>query len=535
MLTAIIRKEVLQHLPSFSFLTGSLLMVLLSALAALVATLDLEQRAVAYRTQLEQHDLRLKERHRVYSYLQPVVVRPPEPLSVFARGVEGRFENQVKIHVYEVPGHRAAEYRRNPFMNRLYDLDITAIVRDVLGLLALLLTFDALVGERERGNFVLVLAQGARRSTLLVGKFLGAFLALSLPLLASVLVSLAILLSRGTVDFEPRHAWRLAALVGGYGAYLAVMLMVGLALSVWSKSASRALTSSLLVWAVVVVLYPQMITAAFGELAARKGAPHEVEKAVRQEEKKLEDRLQEVWNQEPLLTRATGHRSTYRFSRADRAVLWRFGSARYYDAVARYHRQEVLLGEKTAERIFEIRQEDAWMRRKVEREGEVLASLSPASLLDQLAESLAGTSFDDYEAFLDGCRVYREKFLDFLEREGAVGSWRWFTDDPSGEWPWPRFLGMDPDEVDESNYDELFGRYVQPELRARRLEVEKELFGGEDPAWSKTLAAMPRFHFTAVSLFEAVRREALELVLFHLFGIVVAWSLWRRFRAYDPE
>ena len=44
----------------------------------------------------------------------------------------------------------------------------------ILGLLALLLTFDALSGERESGNLRLLLGNGLPRRTLLAGKLLGA-------------------------------------------------------------------------------------------------------------------------------------------------------------------------------------------------------------------------------------------------------------------------------------------------------------------------------------------------------------------------
>ena len=55
-------------------------------------------------------------------------------------------------------------------------IDWVFIIGGLLSLMALLFTFDAFIGEKERGTLRLVMAQSLPRHTLLLGKFLGAML-----------------------------------------------------------------------------------------------------------------------------------------------------------------------------------------------------------------------------------------------------------------------------------------------------------------------------------------------------------------------
>ena len=70
---------------------------------------------------------------------------------------------------------------------RSLEFTITSLVSLVIylvPLIALLLGFDAIVGERERGSLDLLLAYPITRGELLLGKYLGLALALALAILA---------------------------------------------------------------------------------------------------------------------------------------------------------------------------------------------------------------------------------------------------------------------------------------------------------------------------------------------------------------
>ena len=72
---------------------------------------------------------------------------------------------------------------------RSLEFTVTSLVSLVIylvPLIALLLGFDAIVGERERGSLDLLLAHPVTRGELLLGKYLGLALALALAMLAGL-------------------------------------------------------------------------------------------------------------------------------------------------------------------------------------------------------------------------------------------------------------------------------------------------------------------------------------------------------------
>ena len=80
------------------------------------------------------------------------------------------------------------------------------IIGYVLSLVALLFTFDSISGERERGTLRLTLANAIPRHTVLIGKFLGAFISVSIPFILAILVNLLIISTSSDVHLDS-EAW----------------------------------------------------------------------------------------------------------------------------------------------------------------------------------------------------------------------------------------------------------------------------------------------------------------------------------------
>ena len=144
-------------------------------------------------------------------------------------------------------------------------IDWVFIIGGLLSLMALLFTFDAFVGEKERGTLKLVMAQSLPRHTLLLGKFLSALLALTLVLSLALVVNLLIVLALSQVNLGLVEAGRLVGMVGLSLLYLACFVGLGLWVSVWSSTTRSSLVGVLLLWTGGVLLWP----ATGGALAAR--------------------------------------------------------------------------------------------------------------------------------------------------------------------------------------------------------------------------------------------------------------------------
>lgn len=533
MLFACLKKEVLLHLASFRFWVGTVLAVVLAAAATWVAARDYELRRERYQDRVAAHAEELRK-VSVYSFLQPLAVRPPEPLSLLDRGFDARLGTDVRVHLFAVPSEASGGSQGNELLaaQPAADMDLTAIVAVVLGLLALLLACDAVIGEREGGTLRTLLAQGVRRRTVLAGKVWGGLLTLCLPLLATFAVSATVLAGTVGLALFAGRVSRILALLASYLAYLALMFLLGLFVSLRAASSSRALVASVLIWLAAVIVLPAVAWSVAADLVGTQEAADEAAAGSRSLAAAWSERVKAERARHPLLQAVSGHTAISFANGPHRAVRFRNGSAAYYDALAEHYRFEAASGIEHAERLFAVERRYEAKLLQGERLGQALAFVSPAFLLDRLSESLAGTSLADYDAFLAACRAYRRALIDDFGRRDALGSWRWFTDDdPDRLYPWPRFLGLAVEEVEPAQVRTLFNRLssteVQPLVESHRGAVETDRSRRLDPA------GLPRLVLTAPDLGACLRRAAVEGSALLALLILLTAAVGYRFARYE--
>lgn len=526
MLKAVLIKELRLQGTSFRFLAGSLLAISLVISATLIASDDYlrRQRSFAERQQRAAEEVAAVP---VYSFLQPTLLRPPAALSVLDRGIDARRGDEVRVHLFEVPWRAVGGERGNPLVAASEGFDLGAVVIGVLGLLALLMTFDAVSGERKDGTLAMVLANPVRPGTLLVSKYLAAGVCLSATLSVCVGTSLSVLYLRAGVVPDSELLRRLAAMFGLYLVYLSLMLWLGLALSTRLQRPSSALVLGALLWCAVVLVLPPIAASADRQWIWQWSAGQ----ATRQQTLLAErdQRLRTVWSRQELLRRPLGFSAALLETRPYRGVLYRAGSHEYYEALREYYQQEIRIGLSYAGRMAgeeQLQLDGPWGPR-LWRTG--LWLLSPAALTGHLSETFAGTGDQAQDEFLAACRDYREALIAHLNSKGAFDSKRWFTDDLQAEAPWPTLIGTRPEEIDESNYDLLTHRLGEPEVRQRLLAVQRafettrhrrpdlaDLPSFQRPAWKLSLSVSATGAWLAWFLFlHAVLAAAARRSLVH--------------------
>jgi ABC-type transport system involved in multi-copper enzyme maturation permease subunit len=533
MLGAVIRKEFLNHIASFRFWVAAVLALVLTVFSTSIAARDYTERLRGYRERLADAQREISAA-TVYSSLQPLALRPPELLSILDQGWDAQLGTDVRIHVFGIPAHATRAQRGNELLASAPVVDLTRIVSVVLGLLALLLSYDAFVGEREVGTLRTAFSYGAGRRTMLAGKVLGGLAVLVLPLAASLAASLAVLRWQAGTAPTAGQWLRIAGLAGAYAAYLSLMFLLGLLLSLLTRSSSSALLIAVSFWWIAVLLLPQGARTLASSLTDTQQARRERERAQSAVTTDYEKRLARALQSQPILATFSGDTPVSLTSGQHRAVLRRFGSGAYYDALQRYHRFEVETGIASAEQLFRIDQQAEQRLRQGERLAAILSAASPSFLLERIADSFAGTSVAEQDRFLAACRAYRRTFIGYLESRQAFSSWRWFTDDRPGQLhPWPTFLGLTLDQIEPAEVRMLFRRLMDPAVEARiqryRLTLEK------DPSRRLQLAGMPRFSPPTPKLRSAFADTwPAILALLALNGAAVT-ATWLRFHRYGTE
>ncbi|GGO11807.1 nitrous oxide metabolic protein [Iodidimonas muriae] len=133
-------------------------------------------------------------------------------------------------------------------------------------LIALLLSFDAIVGEAERGTLLLLLAYPVARWQVVLGKFLGHVLMLALATALGYGAAAAVLYVGEGAD---AGAWPAFALLIGTSVLLgAVFVALGSLVSIIVRERATAAGVAVALWLVLVLLYD---AALLGLLVADQG------------------------------------------------------------------------------------------------------------------------------------------------------------------------------------------------------------------------------------------------------------------------
>jgi Cu-processing system permease protein len=128
---------------------------------------------------------------------------------------------------------------------------LVSLVIYLVPLIALLLGFDAVVGERERGSLDLLLALPVTRGELLLGKYAGLAGALALAMLAGLALVGAVLVQRfGNAALYHYGGFVLSALLLGLAFLSMAMLM-----SVLARDRTRASGMAIALWFLFVLVF----------------------------------------------------------------------------------------------------------------------------------------------------------------------------------------------------------------------------------------------------------------------------------------
>ncbi len=281
------------------------------------------------------------------------------------------------------------ELKDAPLLSTFITIDWVFVIGVLLSLAAFLFTHDAIVGEKENGTLKLVMANSLPRHTLLWGKFWGALLVLIGVLLLSVVLNLLIVLVLADVSLDFSHAVRIAVMVLISVVYLAVCTSLGLLISAHSSTRRVSLTTVLLVWVSMVLLWPQagkIIAELFHEEA------HELEHT-----KHVYEYGDGTFIWHPMRGHAYGL-AWENNNRLDPAFIKEFSSALRSE---RTHHQEL---------------ENALLRHRVQQVNlaQHIVRVSPMGAYQYAMEPMAGTGLPRYRYFIAQARRYVQRFEESL-------------------------------------------------------------------------------------------------------------------------
>ena len=409
MIRRVIVRELLDHLLSYRFLA-------LSAFGAVLIWLSMWSGYTYYSEQVREHrraiaatEARIREIDDSENYSEFVaggflVHKPPSALSAFVRGQDPYLGRSISMRT-GVNRMSRSTGEANP-LKVTYDLlDLDTVFRIVLSLFALLLTFDAVCGEKQAGTLRLALSYPTKRRQYLAGKLLGALLPLEAGFGLPLVLGIGVMLFLPGIHLETMELTRLGLIVCAMLLYLAVFVCAGILGSVLFSKPSTSFAVLLVFWVGILVIVPRLSLIAASAILP---APSAYELAAEKESIQL------------------GATQAWRKSRGDwwgehvasRGEAW-VRSPEGQEAFRLHYRQareDVLF--QTMATGFRRLEEDFQNRYRARLDlADMLATLSPGYTLSHTAVALSGTGLDRQSRFV---RVYDEYYL----------HWRgWFVDE----------------------------------------------------------------------------------------------------------
>jgi ABC-type transport system involved in multi-copper enzyme maturation permease subunit len=255
-------EEALGHLRGSWFLA-------LAGTAALVTALATDLGARDYHLRVAQQ-LRQEEQRRIDSKnnngfvtgfsIEPAMraLRPPTPLSVLVRGLETAGATSFDFGPAGiVRGSIDTSLTQDSEVGSL--LDVEAVIRLFLGLLAIVLGVETVATDRASGILTALLSEPVQRRVIATAKFVAVLAAASLAS-ALVLVVGAVTIQIDAADLiSLRFGETLLALQSASVLYLGALGACGMILGSLVRTPTKSLLAALAVWAGLALVVPQLV------------------------------------------------------------------------------------------------------------------------------------------------------------------------------------------------------------------------------------------------------------------------------------
>ena len=247
MILTIARKELLGHLLSLRFGFAAVL----CSVVVLFSCIGM----------CRQYQLRARDHSLVAARQGEARVSiPPTSTSVLAWGLEDITGRTVDLHQFPFVMTYPLESPLNIFANFFPTFDLSYVVRIVGSLIALAFAFDLICGEGRSGTLAQMMAAGASRPGVLLGKLVGGFPIVVLLFLGPLLVGAAVLTGLFAVPVSLDLLYRTVLWSGGTVLYLLCFFCLGLLCSAVLTSPRVSLMVCLVLWTVTVFVVPTAVT-----------------------------------------------------------------------------------------------------------------------------------------------------------------------------------------------------------------------------------------------------------------------------------
>jgi len=430
MLRIIIQKEILDNIVSPKFVFTFLLCTILVLLSVYVGINNYSAELTEYNSAVALNNKNLESQPSwgALAGLGTKITKPPQVLSTIITGIQYAVGRNATVNVAYDPSLIDSKYDSNPVYAIFGELDLTVIVKIVLSLFAILFTFDAIAGEKERGTLKLTLSNRIPRDQLILGKAIGSFFSLLVPLVIPFLMSLVILGIYPNISLTGDDWIRIGLIFLMFLLYLSVFFNLGLFVSSRATHSSNSLFILLFIWVLFIFVIPKgavMLSGRINPIPSIYEVNAQKDAFLQEIQGSVPKKLQE-WGQNNPPEDSPEYQERFR----DFLENLQQGLTAQID-------------EKNAE----VEEEYQAKRRKQQMLALNLSRLSPASSLTFAALSIGKTGIHEHERFQNSIKTYKPVFTKWVNTKMMQS----IEFDPTAQQPKPDISTMPKHEFKPMN------------------------------------------------------------------------------------
>ena len=395
MIWHITKRELYDNLNSLRFALATVLILVLMLINAVIHVQEHPVRMQKYHDATTKSLNTLKSRTDLFSIAQEGpgnLYKKPSPLYFCAEGGDIFLSD----YVYGIPRVQIANnlralwslYYPGAFPNIFnirpdtVKVDWGFVIGYVLSLIAILFTFDSISSERERGTLRLMLSNSVPRHTVLIGKFLGALVSISIPFTLAILMNLLVISTSRDIDLGADVWIRLCIIFIIAILYLCLFIALGLLVSSPVQNSGVSLVILLLTWCAFVVFIPSTVAS----IASGFSNPMTYDEYFKRRNRNIKELKEEY-------------------------VALLQGTHGLPDKKIQIDSEYVAKGTEQEERLSQEQLTQQIAQIELARS---VTRISPVTLVQHLLEVFVGTGFERHQQFLENVYRYAREYREFV-------------------------------------------------------------------------------------------------------------------------
>jgi ABC-type transport system involved in multi-copper enzyme maturation permease subunit len=385
MLGTIIKKEFLANLTSLRFILTLLLVISVFMAGGIIFIGKHQDELNDYNSIKNKNLADLQERaqalNRVPYYVQ-TLKKKPLAAQLWAEGYEKSLPSDFRLDIFTIR-YPEIESRTNFLFPRFADIDWTFIIAFLLSFVAILMTFDSLSSEKQRGTLSLILSNSVPRDKVILGKYASGMITLAVPLFAGLVLNMIIVLLGG-VSFKGEAAKILMFMLLSL-FYLSIFVLLGTLISSLSSRSTSSIVALLFICVIAVILIPS-----FGRIGAERLFKMPSREEV---DRQIYDAQKDIFaNSEKFGKNARNWGSGTNVNPPARSAL--------FNAIVDVRNQ--IFEDYVNKMIAQV------------RTGRTITRVSPTALYQYASEAVSGTGVNRFQSLYQQLKRYKDELKTFL-------------------------------------------------------------------------------------------------------------------------